>query len=382
MRNNRIAWIAVALAALLVWQRDALLHAGPKPDIAPRPERRVLRVWVCEGWTGSTAWLERQCALFERAHPGVNLRMRRAQPSELTDEGAVLPDVLLFAPGVLADPEPLLSPLHGELPVRAELAASGRWRGRQWGVPVAMGGYALLVNREGYPDPEQPTLDRQSLAAAARPAHGKQPARYALQCAGGEVLAHPAALLAQGGALRGGWPQGIAALRGGETLPHDFALCTPDKAYADFTARRAMALLGTQRDIRKFSALAETGKGFDFRVEPAQQAFTDQLLLAGILRGAEDSALESLCATLLRQLVGAEAQQALVAYGLFPVRSDVPGYDAEATPWLHAMAQSLAAEDIWVPNAFAWSGQRSDFLARVDMALAQGDVDLWIDEIW
>jgi len=344
VRDRRIVWIAVALAAVLVWQRDALLHAGPKPDIAPRPERRVLRVWVCESWIGSAAWLEKQCAIFERTNPGVNLRVRRAQPSELTEEGAVLPDLLLFAPGILADPTALLSPLYGELPVRAELAAAGCWQERQWGVPVAMGGYALLVNPEGYPDPEQPALDRQHMAAAAQPAHGKQPARYALQCAGGDALAYPAALLAQGGALRGGWPQGIAALRGGGALPDDFALCTPDKAYADFTGRRTMALLGTQRDIRRFSALVEAGKGFDFRVVPAQQA--------------------------------------LVAHGLFPVRSDVPGYDAEATPWLHAMAQSLAAEDIWVPNAFAWTGQRSEFLARAGMALTQGDVDLWIDEIW
>ena len=382
MRDKRIAWIAVALAAALVWQRDALLHAGPKPDIAPRPQRRVLRVWVCESWVGSTAWLEKQCAIFERGHPGVNLRVRRAQPFELTEEGAVLPDLLLFAPGVLADPAALLIPLHGELPVRAELAASGRWRERQWGVPVAMGGYALLVNPEGYPDPERPALDRQSLAAAARPAQGKQPARYALQCAAGDALTHPAALLAQGGALGGGWPQGIAALRGGGTLPDDFALCTPDKAYADFIGRRAMALLGTQRDIRKCSALGETGKGFDFRVVAAQQAFTDQLLLAGILRGAEGGPSEALCAELLRQLMGTEAQQALAEHGLFPVRGDVPGYDAEAAPWLHAVAQSLAAEDIRVPNAFEWTGRRSGFLARVDMALTQGGVDLWIGEVW
>jgi len=378
VRGKKLVWIAVALAALLVWQRGALLRIDPKPEIAPRPERLVLRVWICENWMGSTAWIEKQCALFQRAHPGVNLRVRRAQISELTAEGAVLPDLLLFAPGVLADPQALLSPIHGELPIRDEIAAAGRWRGRQWGVPIAMGGYALLVNNEGFPDPEQPVLDQENLAAATQPAKGKQPARYALQCASGETLAYPAALLAQGGALSGGWPQGIAALRGGDILPGDFALCTIDKAYADFTARRVMALLGTQRDLRKFSALTEVGKGFDFRVVPPRQVFTDQLLLGGILQGAK----EELCAELLWQLVGAEAQQALTEYGLFPVRGDVTGYNANNTPWLHAMALSLATEDIWVPNAFEWGEERKGFLARVGLALAQGGVDLMVDGAW
>ena len=382
MRGKKLVWIAVALAALLVWQRDALLRTGPKPEIAPRPERLVLRVWICENWIGSTAWLEKQCALFQRAHPGVNLRLRRAQTSELIEEGAVLPDLLLFAPGVLADPEALLFPIHGELPVRDELAAAGRWRGRQWGVPVAMGGYGLLINNEGYPDRSQPVLDQENLGLAAQPARGRQPARYAVQCANNETLAYPAALLAQGGALGGGWPQGIATLRGGDILPVDFALCAADKAYADFTSRRAMALLGTQRDIRRFSALTDAGKGFDFRVEPPQQAFTDQLLLGGILRGAKDDAKEELCAELLWQLMGIEAQQTLTEYGLFPVRSDVPGYSAEATPWLHALAQSLADEGIWIPNAFEWGALRKGFLARVDMALAQGGVDLTFDGVW
>ncbi len=382
MRTKTIAIIAIALTVLLVWQHDALLRAQFRPDVAPKPERQVLRVWVCEGWVGSTTWLEKQCAVFERAHPGVNLRIRRAQADEWIALDAVLPDVLVFTPGVLTEPEALLTPIHGATPVRAELVASGKWRDELWGLPVAMGGYALLVNPEGYRDPEATALDAEAMAAAAKPAKGKQAARYALQCARGSALAYPAGLLALGGALRGGWPQGIAAERGKGALPEDFTQCTQEKAYSDFVSRRAMALLGTQRDVRKFSALTEAGKGFPFRVEPAVQAFTDQLLLVGVLKNAQEGERAALCAQLLWQLVGEDAQQSLTEHGLFPVRGDVPGYDAEATPWLHAMAQSLAAEEIWVPNAFAWAEQRAAFLSRVEMALAQGGVDLISSGVW
>ncbi len=376
------AVLAVAAAALLIWQHEAIWAKQEKPRIAQRPQRQVLRLWVCEEWMGSAAWLEAQCAAFERAHTGVSLRIRRVQPSELTAPDAVLPDVLLFAPGALAEPEALLLPVRGALPVRAELAAAGRWRGEQWGVPVAMGGYALLVNAEGYRDPETTALSQEAMEAAAQTAKGKQPAKHALQCAQGGALAYPAALLAQGGALRGGWPQGIAQARGGKTLPEDFARCTPDKAYGDFTGRRAMALLGTQRDLRRFSALCEAGKGFPFRVEAPKQAFTDQLLFAGVVRAGERSdATMALCAALLRHLTGGEAQQALTAQGLFPVRADVIGYDAEATPWLHAMAASLADEGVLVPNAFTWAQRREPFLSRSEAALSQGGIDLALD-LW
>jgi hypothetical protein len=382
VRRKAVVAVAVALTAALLWQHDALLRVQPKPGVAPQAERRVLRVWICESWMGSTAWMERQCADFEDAHAGVSVRIRRAQPAELVEAGAVLPDVLLFAPGVVADPEPLLAPIYGETPVRAELAAAGRWRDVQWAIPVAMGGYALLIAEEAYRTPVVSALDPAAMAGATRAARGKQSARYALQCAKGGPLAYPAALLALGGALRDGWPQGSAGLRGQGTLPEDFGLCTPDKAYADFTVGRAGALIATQREVRKYSALEARGKGFPFRVEPGRQAFTDQLLMMGVLRGdLGDDQRAALCAELLWRLVGEQAQQALTEYGLFPVRGDVPGYDAQATPWLHAMAASLASPEVLTPNAFTWTEGREPFLARVDMALTQGGVDLTAEGI-
>lgn len=373
-------WLAVAailLTALLVWKSDVLLPIRPKPNIAPKAQRQVLRIWVSEEWTGSTAWLEKQGAEFERAHPGISLRIRRAQASELRMPDAVLPDMLLFAPGTLDAPDALLYPVYGDTPVRLELCSAARWQGTQWGVPVAMGGYAMLVNTEGYRDPAQSPLEPEAAAQAVRKARGKEPARYALQCAQAGALAYPTALLAQGGALRGGWPQGIAQGRGSGVLMDDFARCTQDKAYADFTSKRAMALLGTQRDIRKFSALVDAGKGFDFRVEVPQQAFTDQLLFVGVLSdAAKNQERLELCTQFLWHLIDDTAQQSLTNYGLFPVRADVAGYNAENTPWLHALAQVLAQEDIWVPNAFTWGQQREILQARTEAALTQEGVDL------
>lgn len=377
---GRHTWWAVAailLTTALIWKSDVLLPTRPKPDIAQKAQRQVLRIWVCEEWTGSTTWLEKQGAEFERMNPGITLRIRRAQASELLTPDVVLPDMLLFAPGTLDAPDALLYPVYGDTPVRPEISSAVQWRGTQWGVPVAMGGYAVLVNTEGYRDPEQSPLEPEAAAQAARKARGKESARYALQCAQAGVLSYPTALLAQGGALRGGWPQGIAQGRGSGVLPDDFARCTQDKAYADFTSKRAMALLGTQRDIRKFSALVNAGKGFDFRVEAPQQAFTDQLLFAGVLGdAAQNQQRLDLCTRFLWHLIGEGAQQSLTDYGLFPVRADVAGYNAENTPWLHALAQVLSQEDIWVPNAFAWGQQREVLRARTEAALMQDGVDL------
>ncbi len=371
------AAVLIAITVLLLWQRNELLQPRPKPQVVAPTTRMVLRVWVCEQWTGSTAWIERQAAAFERSHPGMSLRIRRAQAVELTDQESVLPDLLVFAPGVLAAPDKFLTPIHGDVAVRSVLSAAGRWRGTQWALPVAMGGYGLLVNEEGQRDPNLSILDPDAMAGAARKAKGKQGPRYALQCAQGTSLSYPTALLAQGGGLGGGWPQGIARGRAEGTLPPDFALCSAEKAYGDFTSRSAMALVVTQRDVRRFRALSDAGKGFPVRLEQAREAFTDQLLLAGVVAGKDpDADRLALSTQFLWSLVGHDAQQGLTDHGLFPVRSDVPGYDPESAPFLYTMAATLAREDLWVPNAFTWGTQQAVLMARTEAALAQGDVDL------
>ncbi len=369
-----MAAAALGLTALVVWLHRGGIARIQQPEVAPRPQRQVLRVWVIEGWIGSTAWLEKQGAVFERAHPGVNLRIRRAQAEELASPDVVPPDVVLYAPGVVCAPEAIFAPLAGELPVRAELAATGRWRGEQYGVPVAMGGYALLVNSARIAPSERSILLEETLRAAARPQKGKQSAQFALACAVDGALAYPTALLAVGGALRGGWPQGILALKESGVLPKDFAACTPDKAYSDFVNGQASALLATQREIRKFHALVDAGKGFDAWAQVAAQPMTDQLLLCSVVRGQGDDARQALCAAWLTQLMGGDAQQALTGYGLFPVRANIAGYDPGEATTLYRMQQVLAAPDLLVPNAYSWSMQRESLAARTALALMQGGV--------
>ncbi len=369
-----MAAAALILTALVVWLNARGVVRLQRPEVAPKPQRQVLRVWVIEGWIGSTAWLEKQGAVFERAHPGVNLRIRRAQAEELMSPGAVPPDVVLFAPGVMDAPDTLLAPLAGALPVRDELAVAGRWRGQQYGVPVAMGGYAMLVNSARIAPSERGILLEETLRAAAKPQKGKQPAQYALACAADGALAYPTALLAVGGALSGGWPQGMLALKQDGVLPKDFVACTPDKAYSDFVSGQVSALLATQREIRKFHALVGAGKGFDAWTQVASQPMTDQLLLCGIVGGQADDARETLCAAWLTQLTGADAQQALTGYGLFPVRGDVAGYDPGEATTLYRMQQVLAGPELLVPNAFDWAAQRESLAARTALALMHGGV--------
>jgi hypothetical protein len=369
-----MAGVALALTALLLVGREVFLAPVPRPRVAPEPTRQVLRVWVIEEWVGSDAWLEKQAAVFARTRPGLGLRIRRAQAADLWQPEAVLPDVLIYGLGAVTDPQALFAPLYAESPVRDELAVAGRWQGEQWGQPLAMGGYVLLLDARQYPPGT--AMGRDALLAASRAAKGKQAARYGLQCPADGSLAYPTALLAQAGALGGGWMQGIATLRG-TALPTDFAACAPEKAYQDFAAGQAAALLGTQRDARRFQALAAAGKGFECYALPCAQPFTDQLLLGSVLAdAARDVARQSLCAAFLAHLARPEAQQDLTDYGLLPVRADVPGYDPGHAPTLYALAQSLAGPGVWVPNAYDWAAQRGALRERTAMALAQGGVDV------
>jgi len=341
--------LALALLFTTVWP-----HLKPEVGLPPgkaRPEARLLRVWIISDTLGASGWVTQQAAAFEKTNQGVRVHVRIAMPQDVLSEGAVLPDILLFTPGAFSDPTPLLLPIVGESAVRDALARSGRYQGMQYALPVCMAGYALLVDDAVVPG-DADTLSWEALFATAKAetVRGKVrvSARYALAVPDGLA---PAALWAL---MRDTLPDGLRCAPSG-SLPLDLCTATPEKAYSDFTAKKAGALLATTRQARKFAALEAAGKGFDIRMYALPAPMTDLVLLAARAQASANSA--DLADAFLRQLVSPEAQQALCAHGLFGVREGLTLYDA-STPLLAAVEHSLTG-DTWLPNAFTWAENRT-----------------------
>ncbi|MDR0929434.1 MAG: hypothetical protein LBM74_06950 [Oscillospiraceae bacterium] len=156
--------LAILAALYLLYQFPALSRWFTKPS-APEPPSssiEMVRVWLLEDWSGSAMqWVSRQATAFEKAHRGVRIILKRAQPGDWALEGAVLPDVLLFSGGVLTDPEGLLAPLSPTAPVRDFLQGVGDRGGIPYAVPLAYGGRARLVNEQ---KPDAPALTMRSAA--------------------------------------------------------------------------------------------------------------------------------------------------------------------------------------------------------------------------
>ncbi len=148
---TRLRTALAALAAVyLLWEMPAVVKqlTAPKEDANGRASSAVvLRVWLCEDWTGSgMEWLIKQAGAFEKAQRGVRVVVRRAEKGDWLTEGAVRPDVLLFGAGVIRDPEPLLRPYPGSDPVKEQVASAGDWRGVSYAAPVCYSGPVRLIN--------------------------------------------------------------------------------------------------------------------------------------------------------------------------------------------------------------------------------------------
>lgn len=281
------------------------------------------------------SWLSKQASLFEKAHSGVKIRLRRAEPGAWAEPGAVLPDLLVFAPGTLDAPETLLTPIAGAEGFWEEPLRAGRWQTQQYALPLALGGYAVVIHEKLWPEG----------AEWRAPGTEKKQVRYALHCAqGGGLVA-----LAQ-------WPEGVAAART-LTVHPDLGQAMPEPAYQDFAAGRVTAFVCTLDQVRRFAALEAAGKGFAHRVQALPSGFCDQILLAGIPKDEREAERLSMTEALLQALTQEEAQNALAEYGLLPVITQAlpPG---SVTPTLRAVYLQYL-EGLQIPNAFGWQALQS-----------------------
>lgn len=352
--------LVLALLFPKVWERAAGLQESLPPGI-DAPRQRLLRVWVVEDTLSASPWLRRQAARMENAYEGVSVYLRTAQAWELTQTGAVLPDLVLFAPGAIRDPEGLFIPLAVEFPLPGGVMRAGRFKQTQYAVPVCLDGYALVYN---------PALTG---AAAATPAPtpllgiGASPAQTAAPEAAvsfGELQAALAKVPREKTDVcdfqcAAGMPLLLfTALSGGranlpaDAVPKNFADISSGAAYTEFLAGRCRAAVLLSAGL---SSLARQKKPFALLALPLPA--TDRYLAAGILQGGE----AELALAYLTALLSDEGQGDLKQSGLFAVSQTVLLYAAD--PVFGRVEESLRGDAI-LPNAFSYDGQTLQSLSR------------------
>ena len=316
----------------------------------------VLRLWIYEGWeAGATTWLNRAISTFEKEHEGVYIQARKVDAEALrafASSGVNPPDMILFPPGLLDSSEGLAA--VGELPaLRAELAACADG----YAAPVLMGGYAWVYDRqalEGAPGEED------AAACAPAGAYSSPPAAYMLLSTG----KREAEMELEAPGLDLGLP---ASAEVGKASPVN------GDAYGAFTRGEVPALVATQADVRRLTALAETGRGPDWTAAATGEAMlADQLLLLGIVDWPREdiAGRQALCREFLLHLLDAETQATLDTCGALPVIEGLSVYGGENG---YAALEAAASLPLLIPPVFGGEGREA--LAAVSEAFFRGEID-------
>ena len=329
-----IVWIALRLPALLAGDAEI-------PGLTAE-ERVLLRVWVVDAPGGAQAWLKGQLKQFEKANPGVSTYLRTVSAGDLTDPGAVLPDIVLYMPGNVTDPAALFTSLVGEAvsggTLREELLRCGSWQGTQYGLPLCWGAWVLAIDSALEPGTAvtpapttllgrpAATLSAQATAEPGYPLEAANAAGCALQAPGGVALFSLGLLVPESPAL-----------------PKDFAALSASEVYSAFRSRKAATAMLTAGQATAFASLTSGGSGFPFRVMVPEEIITDQVWLASVTAQAPAEA-----ALLLAHLTSPQAQEALYAQGLHTVRSNLRLYASG----MSAQVEQSAARALTAVNAF------------------------------
>ena len=335
--------IICALSVLLLTSACAaafLLHGQNRPIAGLSGDARtLLRVWMLRSPGGAARWVEAQLVAYERQHPGVRIYLRQVSADELTAPEAVLPDVVLYAPGDIPDPDGLFLPISGDAPIYAGLLSGGQVRGEQLAYPLCWGAWVLTVDSAYDPQAAATPAPTTLLGRPSATLSPEQtPALFPLD----KANSSDCPLLSPDGCA-------LYALReifANQAYPRwtdDFAQLPSDAVYQRFRERKCASAMLTTGQVVAFSGLASAGKGFPFRVMVGRTVTTEQVLLGSLCAGSQAGA-----ADLLSFLVSRGAQEQLVHQGLFSVREDLALYPAG---WA-AEVEQAARRAIVMPDAF------------------------------
>ncbi|MBE5803148.1 MAG: hypothetical protein E7316_01380 [Clostridiales bacterium] len=321
---------ALLIAVVILWQA---LAAHPVRETLPgtqAAQRRLIRIWVCSSVGGEESWLRECLKDWEKENPGAMTFLRTVTPQEIFREDAILPDVLLYTPGVITAPQELFVPLTNVSGVREPLLRAGRWQLQQYGLPLCYGGYAIAID------------------SVLEPHLAETPAPTTL-------LGKPSATVSPGAAATPGLPAGAvliapkgcglftlgSLLTERPPLTEDFATTDATDVFRRFQARQATSALLTTGQI---TALNGT---FPFRALAPSEVITDQVWLASLFPGANEAA-----ASLLTHLTSAGSQRKLSKQGLHTVREDLRLYVSGTEALMEtAAARSLTVISAYIPTA-------------------------------
>ncbi len=346
-KSKRILVCAACLLALLGLGLLApqLLSGGDRriPGLSA-DERVLLRIWLVDAPGGGQSWLTGQLRAWEKQHPAVTTYLRQASTADLADPDAVLPDIVLYTPGDVTAPDALFLPLSGEAVhsglLQAALLRSGKWQGKQYGLPLCWGAWVLGIDSSLDPESAATPAPTTLLGKPAATAHtGATPtpgyplpaaskADRALQSAPGAALLTLSLLLDP---------------LDRPPLPDGFAQQDATAVYEGFRRRAWATAMLTTGQVTALNSALMAGSGFPFRVMTPQYIVTDQVLLASLTPDAPEEA-----ARLLTFLTSIAAQEALAAQGLFTVRNDLSLYVSGT----YAEVEAASRQGLAALNAF------------------------------
>lgn len=341
--NRRIVCIlALLLTAALLMIRMPMSNSTGLPG-ADTPQRTLINVWTLSSIGGGQAWLKQALKRYERAHPGVMTYLRQATPEDLTEESAVLPDLLLYMPGDLTDVH-YFKQLTGVLPIEDALLACGQYGGVQYGLPLCWGAYVMAIDSRLEPGSAitpAPTTLLGKPAPTDQAPHATCTPGYPLQAASAQVEPLQCAAGVPCLTLRMLLPDSLPQ------LPAN--LSDQTQVYTRYLAGQcATAVLTTGQATALESAILN-GKAPACRIMTPQSIVTDQVWLGSITQHASNTAVD-----LLAWLVSQEAQALLTAQQLQPVRAHTRLYaDGWPAEIANAAQHSLTIVNAYQPKALS-----------------------------
>ena len=312
------------LAALL--PAALLISRGLPADTRPFVEQKyagwngVLRAWVCVDWecAGSfTRWLNNCAARFEKNHDGVYIEftpVRSETLRQMTESGIRPPELILFSPGTLDD----LSRFKA-IDIPNELRNDLRSICGQ-SFPVAMGGYIRVYNREL----TDGNVDISFSLPIDDASHSFSAAAVALLSEESDDAPSDDALPDMG--LDLGLPTSATT----EEL-----LIISDDSMDRFLLGELPSIVVSQAQLARLIRLRDAGRGPDWNcLVSGSIAYTDQLLMLGIVNQAGDDAAEreALAEVFAKGLLEYDAQVKLSDIGAFSVTGEriYPDFSAYA----------------------------------------------------
>lgn len=311
-RVGKICCFLALPAVFLCFLSVRRLFPFPRSDALTERQQAwagVLRLWVCADLPCGTldAWLNEASSAFERRNDGVYVQITTVSRASAADFAAAEnpPDMLLIPPSLLDTPDGLLN------------------RSGEYLTPVAMGGYAWVINRAKLPEPSPegaamripPDSETASYSAAlaamlcgdkVSSGDTRRESRYGVDLGLPDADIHPSAT--------------SAPLARRELHPADGSQ-TDENAFRSFTRGEAAVTLVSQRELLRLSSLADSGRAPDFAVLCTGFAFTDRLALFAAVDLPRDELRkrQALCEEFLAFLLDDARQARLSRVGCFRV---------------------------------------------------------------